>query len=296
MGGATSNEKGYWDVNSRKIIIASLSGLLLVALGIMPFTAATATAATAAPARAATPARQITVMGVTSSGRIFNMEKPPSWLKPNTLVHPLLSASPDALLQPISPDTLSGNYQICDQYDYCINDTGGGGLGTILQFWTEGTTYNFWNWWYEGTVNGANCTSNCWPFTPGTGINTYYQGSPVWKFAFAPNTKGTGNCISQQLYTGGSSSTGVLANLNTATCACSTCQTLTGSKLQYFVLSNNEADLGTLVAVGATNTYVSTVGPGRVWLGWAAFGEDTKSDLVFQVNDFDLALTWSAYL
>lgn len=283
-------------MSSRKII-ASLSGLLLVALGVTPFASATANAAVAAPARAAVPARQITVMGITSSGRIFNLEKPPSWLKPNTLVHPLILTSQNTLLQPVTSDTLYEYAQICDVRDQCINDTAGGGLGTLLQFWSEGgdgLPNNAWNWWYEGTVNGANCTSTCWPFTPGTGINTYYQGSAVFKFAFAPNGTGTGHCISQQLYTGGTGN--IVANLNTTTCACSTCQLLSGSKLQYFVLSTNPNDLSRLVGVGATNTYVAYTGDnsGRVWVGYD--NSDANSQYVYQVTEFSLSLSWGAYL
>lgn len=284
--------KGHVDVNSRNII-ASLGGLLLVALAITPFTAATANAATAAPAHTAVPARQITVMGVTSSGRIFNLEKPPSWLKPNTRVHPLLPASPNTLLQPKSPDTLYDNAQICNVSDTCINDWNAGGLGTLLRFYAEGTPNNYWNWWYEGDVNGANCSSNCWPFSAGTGINNYYQGDAVYKFAFAPNGTGTGHCISQQLYTGGTSSNGILSNLTTTTCACSTCQTQSGAKLQYFVLSTNEADPARLVGVGATNTYVAYTGDnsGRVWLGYNGVSL-ANSQYVYQVDEFSLSLSW----
>lgn len=60
-------------MNSRRII-AILIGLLLATFGI------TSSAAVAAKAATTVPAHQATVMGVTSSGRIFNLAKPPSWL------------------------------------------------------------------------------------------------------------------------------------------------------------------------------------------------------------------------
>jgi hypothetical protein len=233
-------------VNIRRIIVF-LAALLLAAFAVQSSAAGTAKAATIAPAR------QATAMGVTSSGQIINLEKPPSWLKPNTLVRPL---------DPVSPDQLRyGGYYACFSAIACLNNWDGGGQGNLIRWYHYSTTLNphqQWNWWYEGTV--APQLNPPWPFTPGSGINNTYDGNAVYKFAYAPNDQGSGNCISQQLF--GSGDTG--SNLNLTSCACSTCQTQTGSKYQYFVLDGN----GRLVAVEATNLYAAFYGnSGRVWVG-----------------------------
>src|SRR5690349_3242305 len=43
---------------------------------------------------------------------------------------------------------------------------------------------NKWQLVEIGTVNGENCTSNCWPFAPGSGLNTRYQNNIVWQFQY----------------------------------------------------------------------------------------------------------------
>lgn len=257
-------------MNSRKIVVA-LASLLLSAFAMMPLAAATAKAATTVPAR------QAAAMGVTSSGQIINLARPPSWLRPNTLVHPL---------NYISPDTLSYNVQLCDADDQCINDWDNGGAGTLLRFYADGVTYNYWNWWYEGTVSGEQS----WPFTGGTGINNAYPDQPVYKFAYAPNNKGTGNCMNQTLFTSGSTS----ANLNTAGCTCSTCQLQASAKEQYFVLAGN--DNYRLIAVGATDTYVAATGndSNRVWVG--VFTSDNNGKFVALTTTSGNSLRgWSAH-
>lgn len=248
------------DVNSRRVIVI-LAGLLLAASGIMTSAAVTARAATAAPARQATP------MGITSSGRVFNLLKPPSWLKPNTLVHPM---------QPNSPDTLYGNYQACDQLDQCINNWYGGGAGTLLRFYQEGVANNQWNWWFEGYVDSS------WPFTVGA-VNNAYTNNVVYKFAAAPNGHGTGNCISQNLWPNSD-------QLETAGCACSTCQLQTSAKYQYFVIDGNYR----YVAVESTNLYVASThnNSSRVWLG--ELDGDGNGRFVFQVTDQADSLFFSA--
>jgi len=258
-------------MNIRKFI-AYLASLLFVAFGITSSVAATARAT------AATTARQHTAMGITSSGQIIDLANPPSWLKPNTLIHPLNYQSPDSLLE---------NAQPCDGNDQCINDWYGGGQGTLLRFWAEGVTNNYWNWWYEGTVTTPDQPP--WPFTAGTGINNYYQGRPVYKFAFAPNGNGTGNCISQQLFGYGDNG----AQVNTTTCAGGSAQTLDGSKYQYFVYTNSF----TLVAVHATNDYVSSRGSNsvRVWLG-KGFSGDGNGQYLYLVSNSTYQLAWSAFL
>jgi len=181
----------------------------------------------------------------------------------------------------VSPDTKIGNYQICDGSEQCINNWGGGGQGTLLRFYhyVENNTNNQWNWWYEGDVSGPQT----WPFTAGSGINSYYNTKPVYKFAWAPNGHGSGNCISQQLFTYGDNG----SQLNTTSCACSTCQTQSGAKLQFFVLAGG----GRLVAVHATNDWVAYTGnnSGRVWVGVDT--TDGDGHYVYLVTNQTYALT-----
>ncbi len=222
-------------------IIANLSALLLATFAIMSFAAVAANASTAAPAA------QEKTMGVTSSGRVFNLSRPPSWLKPNTLVHPL---------NYISPDRLEGNFQICYlPTSQCINNWDNGGAGTRLRFYSEGVANNDWNWWYEGTVDA----SKTWPFTPGSQVNSQYNTNPVYKFAGAPNGHGTGHCMSQGLFSGNYS------GLVTANCVAGNAQTDPNSLYQYFVIDG----YGRLVAVAATNTQVAATGNiyDHVWVG-----------------------------
>lgn len=48
----------------------------------------------------------------------------------------------------------------------------------------SGDGYNDWCKIQVGTVNGSNCTTNCWPFASGSGLNTRYNGRPVYKFTW----------------------------------------------------------------------------------------------------------------
>jgi hypothetical protein len=116
----------------RRQISAILGGLLLAAFGIISAAAVTAQAAVIAPAH------QVTEMGVTSSGQIFNLEKPPSWLKPNTLVRPLNYVSPDELYY--------GGYYACFSAISCLNNWNGGGLGNLIRWFHYGTTLNPARW------------------------------------------------------------------------------------------------------------------------------------------------------
>jgi hypothetical protein len=43
---------------------------------------------------------------------------------------------------------------------------------------------NKWQLVEIGTVNGQNCTTNCWPFAPGSGLNTRYHNNIVWQFQY----------------------------------------------------------------------------------------------------------------
>ncbi len=264
--------------------MACLTGLLLAV-------AFATTSLTATPAKAGTASggRQATIMGITSSGRIINLAKPPSWLKPNTLVHPLNHASPDNLdsfvrpLNYISPDTLSGNYQICDADEQCINNWNAGGAGNLLRWFTyaEGRLDNEFNWWYEGTVG----SSQAWPFTPGSGLNSTYNTRPVYKFAWAPAGQGSGLCVSQQLF--GDSDT--YSNVNLATCVSGTSQTESSSKTQYFVID----PVGRLIAVAATNDYIVGAGDGaRVWVGVSPTDPtDANAAYIYLVTSVTYAVT-----
>lgn len=262
-------------MNSRRII-AFLAGLLLAAFAIQASGTVTARAATTAPAS------QATAMGVTSSGQLINLEKPPSWLKPNTLVRPM---------NYVSPDQLSANgYYICFSAISCLNNWNNGGAGNLIRWYhyTVSTNpYQQWNWWFEGYVSGQQS----WPFSAGTGINNSYNGNPVYKFAYAPNDNGTGNCISQNLF--GSGSTG--SQLDLAGCACSTCQTQTSAKYQYFVLDGN----GRLVAVEATNLYAAYYGNnnGRIWVGVGQNGSYADGTYVYLTDNLSLSkLVFRAYI
>lgn len=263
------------DVNSRRIM-AILGGLLLAAFGITSSTAVTAKAATTAPASRAT------AMGVTSSGQIINLERPPSWLKPNTLIRPLDS---------ISPDTLYANgYYVCFSAISCLNNWNGGGVGNDIRWFHYSTSINQeqqWNWWYEGTVSGQQG----WPFTDGSGINNSYNDNPVYKFAYAPNGQGQGFCISQNLF--GGSSTGSL--VTTTDCPCSTCQTQAYALYDYFVLDGN----GRLVAVEATNLYAAYYNNnnGRIWIGVGSNGSYADGTYVYLTDNISLSkLVFRAYL
>jgi hypothetical protein len=224
-------------------------------------------------------------MGVTSSGQIINLARPPSWLKPNTLIHPM---------NYISPDTLAaGGYYICfapTAGGACLNNWFGGGQGNLIRWFHYSTTLNIenqWNWWYEGTVS----PTQSWPFRADSGINNSYNNNPVYKFAYAPNDNGSGNCMSQQLF--GFGSTG--SNLNITTCACSTCQTEEGSKFQYFVLDGN----GRLVAVEATNLISSYYSNNnlRAWVGVGQDGSNADGAYAYLVSNVSYSkLPFRAYL
>ena len=248
-------------------IITILAGLIL-AVALLP-----AVSGGAAEASTAAPAHKVAMMGITSSGQIINMQKPPAWLKPNTLIHPLDFSS---------PDTLHGNFEICNQNDQCVNNWNGGGQGNLLKYfgYSEAVANNMWNWWFEGTV------SSDWPFTASS-INGSYSGNPVWKFAAAPNGEGSGNCMSQQLFGPGDPE----SQVNLTSCACSTCQTNSLSNFQYFVLDGNAR----LVGVGATDTNAQATGDrfAHVYLGDTG---DANGAFVILTTDLDNARKWAAFL
>jgi hypothetical protein len=81
-----------------------------------------------------------------------------------------------------------GSYGVCNSASYCINDTAGNlNSGNVLQVWQnspEGANNNSWLALYVGTVRGTNCTTNCWPFVPGSGFNAEFNGEWVTNFEF----------------------------------------------------------------------------------------------------------------
>lgn len=216
-------------------------------------------------------------MGVTSSGQISNLERPSSSLKPNAVARPLNYISPDTLY--------ADGYQICNGSEQCLNDWNGGGPGTLTRWYQYGESNpeNQWNWWYEGTVS----PTQSWPFTAGTGLNNDYDGNPVYKFAYAPDGNGSGNCLSQGLF--GVSSTGAALELGSG-CPSATGQTDTNSLFGYFVLDGN----GRLVAVEATNLYVAYYGNNgnKIWVGVNPNNPtDDNGAYVYLVDDISYSTT-----
>ena len=70
-------------------------------------------------------------------------------------------------------DYWDGN--ICTSAGYCLNRTNG---GRFVQMWKNssvGAANNYWYVRYIGTVSN----SEAWPFTPGSGFNTAYNGEAV---------------------------------------------------------------------------------------------------------------------
>jgi len=58
--------------------------------------------------------------------------------------------------------------------------------GAPVKFYQAGgnNLENKWQIYEIGTVNGQNCTTNCWPFAPGSGLNTRYNNNIVWQFVY----------------------------------------------------------------------------------------------------------------
>jgi len=73
----------------------------------------------------------------------------------------------------------------------CQNNWGGiTAQGNPINFYpyNSGTiTNNKWAVNWVGYVNGSNCTNNCWPFTSGSGMNSRYNGRPVYIMEWGPS-------------------------------------------------------------------------------------------------------------
>lgn len=73
--------------------------------------------------------------------------------------------------------------QICGNggTGYCLNDRGNGGSNSVVQMWYGGVTNdNFDNYQLISMCNHGyvSATMSC-PFTPGSGLNTFYNGDPI---------------------------------------------------------------------------------------------------------------------
>lgn len=105
-------------------------------------------------------------------------------------------------------NTLLGNYNFCTGNSQCLNLQDGSIETSDLQFWSYGTAgepNNDWNIWRVGYVG---CSSNSFPFytTDSTLLSlcsSSYQGDEVLKFAWAPNSVGSGYCLSVGFTVGG---------------------------------------------------------------------------------------------
>jgi hypothetical protein len=71
-----------------------------------------------------------------------------------------------------------------DRYQ-CVNLKGGvTQAGTRIIMWSYSATQSDFVQVYSGTVS----SSNAWPFTPGSGNNTNFNGYPVYEYRYQPNT------------------------------------------------------------------------------------------------------------
>ena len=137
----------------------------------------------------------------------------------------------------------------------CLNNRAGlAENDNPVQYWAfsaQGEPNNDWNAGFVGYVNGSDCTSNCWPFVAGSGMNAKYNGNPVYELIWEPDT---GYCAdSFDYYWPGQSGDLRLASCNPA------------SNSQWFVYSSSHF----LVSVNASNLqYVNYhVYQQPVWLG-----------------------------
>lgn len=72
--------------------------------------------------------------------------------------------------------------------------------GAPIKYWQYGNNNPENKWEVEFTgryVVGTNCTSNCWPFAPGSGYNSRYNGNPVEVYMYWNNHD---YCMDQSAY------------------------------------------------------------------------------------------------
>jgi hypothetical protein len=106
----------------------------------------------------------------------------------------LAVASAIAFAGPARADVLFGNYNMCGTTAlYCFNNWNGTvSAGKDVRLYAYGAEpNNDWNIWTEGYVSAT------WPWAPSNQyfLDSAYKGDPVYKFAWAPNGKGSGYCI-----------------------------------------------------------------------------------------------------
>jgi hypothetical protein len=85
----------------------------------------------------------------------------------------------------------------------CLNLWGNNqNSGALVKWYHYGNSggNNDWDITVIGHVIGVNCTNNCWPFYPGSGLNARYNGNDVVKFAYWKNKS---YCADQTNYDSG---------------------------------------------------------------------------------------------
>lgn len=140
------------------------------------------------------------------------------------------------------PDKQSGPDNICTTFTYngthqCLNLWNNNQSdGAPIKYYHFGgnNLENKWEIEFYRYVVGTNCTSNCWPFTPGSGYNATYNGDPVEVYMYWDDHN---YCMDQGAYNPQSDS----GNLEIQGCI--------GSDDQLFVYTAYDFQ----VAVGATN-------------------------------------------
>lgn len=180
-----------------------------------------------------------------------------------------LTSAPKALAQSF-PDNVctTGPGQCLNLWD---NNQNNGALVKWYHFGNSGGN-NDWDVTYLGKVIGDNCTTDCAPFTTGSGLNARYNGDYVLRFAYWKNQ----NYCAEQLDYGVGTESG---DLEIGTCNAT-------ASYQQFVWSSE----GFLIAVYASNiqfAYTRTQDV-PVWLG----GVNGNTGNGVQVT-MSTAQTWS---
>ena len=153
-----------------------------------------------------------------------------------------------AFAGPARADVLLGNYNMCGTTAlYCFNNWNGTvSAGKDVRLYAYGAEpNNDWNIWTEGYVSAT------WPWAPTNQyfLDSAYKGDPVYKFAWAPNGKGSGWCIDQRNFD---------ASTDRGNATLQPCQpTSKFPTYQYFVYNGSD-----LIAVWATGVSVDDIGGG----------------------------------
>lgn len=147
-------------------------------------------------------------------------------------------------------DYWDGN--ICTSAGRCLNRTGG---GRFIQMWLNsraGAANNFWYVRYIGTVS----SSQAWPFTPGSGFNTAYNGEAVVNI-----DNGHGLCFQDAPGEGE-------VQISTNTCSGSR----TDNNYTWDVWSSGNR----IKAVNLMNEEAASGGGGPAWVVWGIDNKDGK--------------------